>query len=100
MRERSPHAAHSTVSQTGFTAEPAASSNDDFSCSTFSAAAAASDGLTVAGSALATVLTVGRPSLSTSGSVATRKTGSSVEWRFGVLPRRSVSASTVSSSLE
>ena len=79
MRERSPHAEHSTVSQTGFTAEPAASSSDDVSCSTFSAAAAASDGLTLEGSAWATVLVIGVTSGSTAGSVMTRKTGSSVE---------------------
>jgi hypothetical protein len=78
IRERSPHAAHSTVSQTGFTAEPAASSSEVFSCSTFSAAATASDGLTLAGSARATVPEVGVASRSTAGSVTTRKTGSSV----------------------
>jgi hypothetical protein len=41
---------HSTVSKTGLTADPAASSSDAFSCSAFSAAASASIGRTLAGS--------------------------------------------------
>jgi hypothetical protein len=49
IRERSPHALRSTVNQTGFTAEPAASSSEVFSCPRFSAAAAAERGRTVAG---------------------------------------------------
>ena len=53
----------------------------------------------IAGSALATVLVGCVASGSTAGSATTRKTGLSVERRFGVRPRRSVSASTDASNL-
>jgi hypothetical protein len=89
---------HSTVSQTGFIADPAASSNDAVSCSTFSAAAAASDGLTAAGSALVIVAGPTVVDTSTPCSETTRNICLLVACFFGVRPCRSVSASTVASS--
>ena len=65
---------HSTVGQTGFTGESSASSSEDFNCLTFSAVAEASDGLTVAGSALSAALAAGAASRSSAATV-TRKTG-------------------------
>jgi hypothetical protein len=84
------------VTQAGLTAEPAASNSDAVSRSRFSAAATASDGLTVAGSTLAIVaVTVVAFSV---GSATTRSISFVVERRFGVLPCFIVSASTVVSS--
>jgi hypothetical protein len=73
--ERSPQPLHSTVSQTGFTAEPEASSSDAVS-STFSAAAVASTGLTRAGSILVAVNGSSVVSGSSDDSETTRSTGS------------------------
>jgi hypothetical protein len=97
-RERSPQAEHSTVSQTGFTAVPAASSSEAFSCSTFSAAATASNGLTVAGSAFVAVAASAVATGSSGASETTRKPDSLCACFFGVRPCRIVSASTVSRS--
>ena len=81
------------MSQTGLTADPAASSSDAVNCSTFSAAAEASDGRTVAGSAAVVVTVVGSGSAST----ITRNAGSFSVRFFGILPWRRLSASTSSS---
>jgi hypothetical protein len=122
IRARSPQAAHSTVSQTGLTADPAASRSDAVSWSTFSAAAAANEGLTVAGSAFAlasvtiivpcvfaSVVVVDVASLfapvvvvfesSMADSPTTRNICFFVTRAFGVCPRRIVSASIVASNL-
>ena len=91
---------HSTVSQTGLVAEPAASNNDAVSYSTFSAAATANDGLTIDGSgpaiAAATVASKGSGAAST----IARNTGPVRTRFFGVRPCRIVSASTLANSLE
>jgi hypothetical protein len=78
------------------TADPAASSNDAFNASTFSAAAAASNGLTLAGSALAIAVSVAAGS--TIGSVTTLRPDAMTPRLFGIRPRRRLSASTVPSS--
>src|SRR6478735_2322667 len=98
MEERSPHAVHSTVSHTGFTAEPAASSSDVVNCSTFSAAATASDGRTDAGSAIVTVALLVATSSSTGASGIKCSTCLLLERFFGVRPCFIVSASTLASS--
>jgi hypothetical protein len=66
---------------------------------TFSAAATASDGLTVAGSALAIVLVALVAAFSSAGTEMTRNIGPAFAGCFGVRPCRSVSASTVASNL-
>jgi hypothetical protein len=96
-RERSPQPEHSTVSQTGLTADPAASSSDAVSCCTFAVAAAARDGLTVAGSAFVGVVST-VVSTSAVGAETMRNTGLAAARFFGVRPCRSISASTVASS--
>jgi len=88
------------VSQTGFTAEPAASRSDDVSWSTFSAAAAANEGLTAAGSAFAfAVMTVVVASSIVGCSVMMRSVCPFVTRPLGVRPCRIVSGSVVASSL-
>jgi hypothetical protein len=95
-RERAPQSSH-CMSQTDCTVDPAASSNDVVGCSTFSAAPAASDSLTVAGSAFAAVA-----STVVSASHVDSETMRSVCFAdgrfFGIRPCRSDWASNVASS--
>jgi hypothetical protein len=88
---------HSTLSQTCLTADPAASSSDAVNASMFSAAAAASDGRPLAGSAVVTGEAADTGD-STRGSETIRNSGSVTACLFGTRPCRNACASTVSSS--